>query len=97
MKEKTIKVSYQLKATEIGITGIKRRKFYVQLDEKIENIVQDYRRSNNLEKWLASQYCLTKTENRNNSVNMLLASFQLAARKIEAKGKLPAAFKPPMS
>ena len=62
LKEQSVKVSHQLRGKEIGTAGVKRRKVYVKLDEKIVNIMQDYRRSNNLHKCLASLSYVTKME-----------------------------------
>ena len=43
LKAIAIEVSFALKARELGERGTKRRKVYTKLDEKIRNIIEDFK------------------------------------------------------
>ncbi|XP_035230237.1 uncharacterized protein LOC118202191 [Stegodyphus dumicola] len=62
LKEGTQKVSFNLKSRELGDPGIKRKKTYVKLDERIENILKEFETSNNLEKCLKSLSFVTRLD-----------------------------------
>lgn len=62
LKEETQKVSFKLKSRELGDPGIKRKRAYVKLDERIENILKEFGRSSNLEKCLKSLSYVTRLD-----------------------------------
>jgi hypothetical protein len=52
LKEEAELVSWQIKSKELGLAGQKRKKTYVKQDERIERIMAEYDKSNDLYKCL---------------------------------------------
>lgn len=52
LKRMSESVSFELKARELGQIGVKRRKVYINLDNRIKNIMSEFNKTKNLRKCL---------------------------------------------
>lgn len=52
LKDEAINVSHVIRSHDLGEVGVKRRKKYVQLDQRLDNIMKEYEMSRDLKKCL---------------------------------------------